>query len=110
MKTNCPNCGAPLQVGEVKCPYCGTIYYDLSAIDFDSGKPIYLTIKQNGHLITQKVQPQTVSFEFYHETVSAYGGKNNTKLLTFPTHTTLETNINFIAIADDNNQLCTIKI
>lgn len=44
-KTNCPNCAAPLEIGEVKCPYCGTVYYDLSAIDFDNEIPLFLTIK-----------------------------------------------------------------
>ena len=30
-KLNCPNCGAPL-VSE-KCQYCGTLFYDFSAIE-----------------------------------------------------------------------------
>jgi uncharacterized Zn finger protein (UPF0148 family) len=45
-KTNCPNCGAPLEIGKVKCPYCGTTYVDLSAIDFDTEEPIFLTTKK----------------------------------------------------------------
>ena len=24
--TNCPNCGAPVDLGSVKCPYCDTPY------------------------------------------------------------------------------------
>ena len=31
--TNCPNCGAPLEMYKVHCPYCGTYYFDLSAFD-----------------------------------------------------------------------------
>lgn len=30
---NCPNCGAPLDENYFKCPYCGTLYYDLTALD-----------------------------------------------------------------------------
>lgn len=25
-RTNCPNCGAPVQLGSPKCPYCDTPY------------------------------------------------------------------------------------
>ena len=39
-KTNCINCGAAKDVDEIKCPFCGTTYLDLTAIDFDSGKPV----------------------------------------------------------------------
>lgn len=30
---NCPNCGAPLDSAVCKCSYCGTSYFDISAID-----------------------------------------------------------------------------
>ena len=37
-KLNCPNCGAPITATE--CPYCGTVFYDFSAMSFD--KPTYV--------------------------------------------------------------------
>ena len=42
---------------EYKCPYCGTLYLDLSMIDFDNQTPLFLSIKKDGYLITQKVLP-----------------------------------------------------
>lgn len=42
---NCPNCGAVYEIDKNKCPYCGTSYYDMSAIDFEDGEPFYLKIK-----------------------------------------------------------------
>lgn len=39
-KTNCVNCGAAKDTSEIKCPFCGTTYLDLTAIDFDSGDPV----------------------------------------------------------------------
>ena len=39
-KTNCINCGAAKDVDDIKCPFCGTTYLDLTAIDFESGKPV----------------------------------------------------------------------
>lgn len=39
-KTNCINCGAAKDTSEIKCPFCGTTYLDLTAIDFSSGDPV----------------------------------------------------------------------
>ena len=39
-RTNCINCGAAKDTEEIKCPFCGTTYLDLTAIDFDSGDPV----------------------------------------------------------------------
>ena len=39
-KTNCINCGAAKDTNEIKCPFCGTTYLDLTAIDFSSADPV----------------------------------------------------------------------
>ena len=39
-KTNCVNCGSAKDIDEIKCPFCGTTYLDLTAIDFASGDPV----------------------------------------------------------------------
>ena len=39
-KTNCINCGAAKDTDEIKCPFCGTTYLDLTSIDFASGDPV----------------------------------------------------------------------
>ena len=39
-KTNCINCGAAKDTSEIKCPFCGTTYLDLTAIDFSSDDPV----------------------------------------------------------------------
>lgn len=54
---NCPNCAAPYDVKLNTCPYCGTSYFDLSAIDFEERKPIYLKIKTEQGIITQRCIP-----------------------------------------------------
>lgn len=41
-KTNCPNCGASKDVEEIRCPFCGTAYLDMTAIDLYSHEPIWL--------------------------------------------------------------------
>lgn len=106
--TNCLNCGAPLEIGEVKCPYCGTTYYDLSAIDFNSNEPIFLTIKKDNILITQKVKPQTFSFESSCDEVFATDHKGH-RLMALKTNMTLDTNITFTAIPDKHNRLVVMR-
>lgn len=39
-KTNCINCGAAKDTSDIKCPFCGTTYLDLTAIDFSSDDPV----------------------------------------------------------------------
>ena len=97
---NCPNCAAPLEIGHYKCPYCGTLYLDLTMIDFDNCTPFFLSIKQNNMIITQKVMPQTASFEHNIDEITYYGGKGNQYLSTM-TNNSIETNIQFIAIPFD---------
>ena len=98
---NCPSCSAPLELGEYKCPYCGVLYLDLTMIDFDNKTPFFLTIKQNGMLITQKVRPDTADMTITSEPVYATG-KNGRLLSIFPS-TTVETNIQFTAIPNEKD-------
>lgn len=97
---NCINCSAPYDPHLHKCPYCGTIYYDMTDIDFNSKQPIYLTIKKDNYIITQKVLPSTVDFEHKYETVDCINSKGH-KLKTFVTNNTIETNIIFTAVPDE---------
>ena len=45
MRTNCVNCGAAIDTDVCKCPFCGTSYFDLTAIDFTSNEPVVLKLK-----------------------------------------------------------------
>jgi hypothetical protein len=112
---NCPNCGAPYDVGLNKCPYCGTSYYDLSALDLTAREPFYLKIKteMNGIpcYITQLVRPRAdMSIDFSTETVDAYGLCGE-PILSFTRSHTMTTNISFEAVASPTHKnLCTIEI
>ena len=39
-KTNCINCGSAKDINEIKCPFCGTTYLNLTGIDFTSNEPV----------------------------------------------------------------------
>ena len=110
---NCPNCGSPYELERYSCPYCGTLYIDLTMIDFDNQVPFFLKIKTNGVVLTQRVLPQTVTFDSYQDNTYCYGGRDNNKLISFINNSQLETNIQFIAvpfnIKNHKQILCTTK-
>lgn len=47
--TNCVNCGAGKDSEEIKCPFCGTLYFDLTALDLDGHTPVACVFKMPGH-------------------------------------------------------------
>lgn len=109
MDKNCPNCGAPYDVKLNSCPYCNTLYFDMSAIDLEECKPLYLKIKYDGHIITQKCIPRLGCFEYTIDTadVTDYCG---TVIKRVATGNNFHTNITFEAVSDyGNNQLFTIE-
>ena len=112
---NCPNCGAPYEINLNRCPFCGTSYYDLSALDFTSREPFYLKIKteMNGMpcYITQLVRPRSdMSIEFSSDTVDTYDLLGN-RIYTHTMNRTMTTNVSFDAVAStDHKNLCTIEI
>ena len=112
---NCPNCAAPYNIELNKCPYCGTSYYDLSALDLAAQEPFYLKIKvdMNGSscYITQLVRPKrNMSMEVSSETVECRDGIGNI-VTTFTKNRSLITNLSFEAVVTDTHKnLCTIEI
>ena len=113
MKTNCPNCGAPYDIDKNKCPYCGTSYFDMSAIDFENGKPFYLKIKTkwNGHdvFITQLVKPSLNTINLTTTSDYCYGGKMG-QLLSFKNENCLTTEISFLGIPMTDNSLLKMEV
>lgn len=97
---NCPNCSAPLELGNYKCAYCGTLYLDLSMIDFDNNTPFFLTIKKDGYAFTQKVMPQTADMTATSNVVYASNARGR-KLSVFNRGMDIETNVQFIALPID---------
>ena len=115
MNKNCPNCGAPYDIQLNKCPYCGTSYFDLSALDLTNREPFYLKIRMNinGHdcYITQLVRPNCeTEIVFEQNETYAYGGLGGTKLISFQKEPTLKTNLSFEAISDKNKNLMTVEV
>lgn len=58
-KTNCPNCGAP--INSTVCPYCGTAFYDFATLDDE--KPTYIQANIDGQLLMFRAIMNVVTLE-----------------------------------------------
>ena len=114
MKTNCPNCGAVINPEQHKCSYCGTSYFDMSAIDFENGKPFYLKIKikWNGHdaFITQLVKPSLNTINLTTTSDYYYGGKAEQLLSSYRNENCLTTEVSFSGIPMTDNSLLKMEV
>lgn len=113
MKMNCPNCGAVINPEQHKCSYCGTSYFDMSAIDFENGKSFYLKIKTKWKgqdvFITQLVKPSLNTINFTIASDYCYGGKAE-QLFSFKNENCLTTEISFTGIPMTDNSLLKMEV
>lgn len=69
-KTNCPNCGAAKDASEIRCPFCGTAYLDMTAIDLYNHEPIWLKfVGPHGSIYQIKAYPTVANFTIVPETM-----------------------------------------
>ena len=68
---NCPNCGAPLDENYFKCPYCGTLYYDLTALD-DSA-PCFIKFNTMHGELTMFAKPELKDIEITEDRIDYIG-------------------------------------
>lgn len=106
---NCPNCGAPYDLDTFRCPYCSTLYYDMSAIDIDNREPFFMKLRVNGIELTQLVVPVASDIELVSEKVDAFNG--NYKIASYTSSVNMTTNISFEAVtAPGRKSLAEINI
>ena len=57
-KTNCVNCGHGKDPDAIKCPFCGTTYFDMTGIDVSGKTPVILMLKNyDGSVFQMKAYP-----------------------------------------------------
>lgn len=116
-QTNCPNCGAPYDINLNKCPYCGTNYFDLSFIDFDTKEPFYIKIKrtfknQNGEypgILTIRVLPEIMGTQIEQEEYYATGF-NGMKITSFIKDSSIFLNLGFKAIPNQKGEIMRLEV
>lgn len=97
---NCPNCGAPI-VSE-QCPYCGTLFYDFSAIEI--GKPCFLKIKLDNNIMLVKAISRNVDINMSSDTVEAYDTFGS-PICTFVTNRNMDLSMEFTCIPFNDHLL-----
>lgn len=111
MQRNCPNCGAPYDVELNKCPYCGTSYFDMSAIDMEMHEPFFLKIRtQVGGApacITAKVVPSLVTIEANSDEEVSYG-YGGAKMWSFIKDRNIDFGLKLRAV-EDKGTLCVVE-
>lgn len=95
-KQNCPNCGAI--ISEEKCPYCGTMFYDFSAIDFD--KPCFIKFKKDGKIMRLCVRLKGLKYSMEPDIVTLYAG--NQSIYQYNRPVNRELNLNFTVVPHTN--------
>ena len=110
---NCPNCGAPFELGVDQCPFCGTIYFDLSCIDFTKSQPIFLKIKTRFFdgktaTITQKVLPELKAIQMEMEEPIRHQTLGSTRMLFKQNTPVIITVITFRSIEADDGSVATV--
>lgn len=112
-KTNCINCGAAKDTAEIRCPFCGTTYLDLTAIDFSSDAPVvckfvlpdqYRVDGIDGKLImTTTARPKLEELSDNVETTNIY--QNWGQAYSFTTRRSMKIGISFEPVSVEDNVL-----
>lgn len=106
MSRNCPNCGAPLDQNLCKCPYCGTLYYDLTM--FEEGAPCYIKFRTKMGILTSLVIPNISEINIYEDQV--YFEDFHSQIHSSITSRNCDINVNFHAVIDpENKSLLTMR-
>ena len=95
---NCPNCGAPIE--STQCPYCGTVFYDFTALDSD--KPTYIRMNWHGNQIVFRAIMRSAEIEVSNDPIPFYVDNKREMIQTC---TEATANIEFMILEDDDGIL-----
>ena len=116
-RTNCINCGAAKDTNEIKCPFCGTTYVDLTAIDFSSGDPVvcqfvlpnYIRIGDSNAKVVMSMlaRPCIEDVSMTSNTVDMYGGFGIAPIASFTSGYDINVGVSFKPIQRKDKSLIT---
>lgn len=99
---NCPNCGAPYDSSLNTCPYCKTSYFNMSAIDLNDRRPMWLKLRMGDMIFTSKVilKPD-INISLNEEAREIHGHFGTVSKIV--TNKTADVNVTFCSVADGAN-------
>ena len=120
-KTNCINCGAVKDTDEIKCPFCGTTYLDLTAIDFASDDPVVCQFvlpnnirrgDSDGRVIMSMLAvPELENISMTANTCDVYDGNNPYPLARFTRSWDMNIGVSFMPVVKNNSKtLCELRV
>ncbi len=119
-KTNCINCGAAKDTSEIKCPFCGTTYLDLTAIDFASGDPVVCQFvlpnnirlgDSDGRVIMSMLAvPKLEDISMTANTVDVYGGNSPYPLSRFTQSLDMNVGVSFMPVERRDKSIITLRM
>ena len=107
MSKNCPNCGAPLDENYCKCPYCGTLYYDLTVLD--DSVPCYVRFRTSMGLITALAKPELREINLWSDSVDITDAMGN-RVTTFCRNNNCDIDVSFHTIIGNKKNKCLFTI
>ena len=120
-KTNCINCGAAKDISEIKCPFCGTTYLDMTAIDFSSDDPVVcqFVLPNNIRLgnsdrrviMSMLAVPKLEDISMTAKTVDVCGGNNPYPYAHFTQSMDMNIGVSFMPTVRKNSKtLCELRV
>ena len=120
-KTNCPNCGAALDIFKSKCEFCGTKNINMTDIDLASGEAANFIFRlphnitdANGQEVYMSMLaiPKLDTIEMVSEPISIYSSLGNAPLCTYKHETNLQMGLTLDAVprkVQEKDTLCTLS-
>jgi hypothetical protein len=119
-KTNCRNCGGPLNIADPKCPFCGTKNVNLTDIDLASGEAANFIFRLPNYIrgaygqeiyLSMLAVPELESLELTSDSSDIYGGWSHTPIARFTSSTELNCKLNLRTVqSSESNSLYSLTL